>query len=215
VITPELRERISKQYYFHRIDLGNGIFTPGHDMSARIKAAQIPEDLRGKTVLDIGCWDGAFSFECEKRGALRVLATDHFVWQMYSRAGFDLAHEALGSAVESKAIRVEDLSPETVGKWDLVLFLGVLYHAKCPLVYLERLYSVTRIFAIVETHIDALDFARPAMVFYPGKALNNDPTNYFGPNPAAVEAMLYEVGFKHVRAFPPYEPTRQVFHAWV
>lgn len=80
--------------------------------------------------------------------------------------------------MERKTIRVEELSPETVGAFDIALFLGVLYHAENPMFYLRILASVCRDLAIIETHVDALDYPRPAAVFYPGMSLNGDPTNF-------------------------------------
>ncbi len=68
---------------------------------------------------------------------------------------------------------------------------------------------------ILETHFDAEDYPRPAMVFYPGSTLNNDPTNFWGPNRAAVEAMLHEVGFSRVKFIATYWGNRLVMHAWV
>lgn len=69
--------------WWHSIDLGHGVVTPGtkpiETMRAEIDALGLPEDLSGKSVLDIGAWDGAFSFECERRGA-QVTALDHFIW---------------------------------------------------------------------------------------------------------------------------------------
>lgn len=134
-----LLERVNSIHWFHRIELAPGVITPGpDDTPGKIAAAHLPENLSGKTVIDVGAWDGAFSFECERRNAARVLATDHYIWQRLSRAGFDLAHETLQSRIESQEIRVEDLSPETVGAFDLVLFLGVLYHAQDPMRYLRN-----------------------------------------------------------------------------
>jgi tRNA (mo5U34)-methyltransferase len=106
----------------------------------------MPADLSGKAVLDIGAWDGFFSFEAERRGASRVLATDSFCWDgggWGSKAGFELARHALKSHVEDKWIVVEDLSPETVGVFDVVFFLDVLYHMRHTLLVLERVASVT------------------------------------------------------------------------
>ena len=213
--TLALLDRVNTIGWFHRIDLGHGIITPGADDTPRkIAAIHLPENLRGKTVIDVGAWDGAFSFECERRHASRVLATDHYVWERVGHIGFDLAHEALRSRVERKTIPVEDLSPETVGVFDLVLFLGVLYHAQDPMRYLRNIVSICRGQLILETHIDALDYPRPAAVFYPLDTLNHDASNYWGPNPACVESMLLEVGFQKVERFESWHPNRMVFHAW-
>jgi tRNA (mo5U34)-methyltransferase len=157
--------------WFHTIDLGHGVVTSGYENTPlKLPHMGLPDDLSGKTVLDIGAFDGFFSFEAERRGAERVLATDYYAWERYksgmlSKEGFDLAHHALKSKVESKAIAVEDISPETVGTFDLVLFLGVLYHSTDPFGYLQRVRCVCRGMAIIETHIDAIDYPRPAMVF--------------------------------------------------
>src|SRR5262249_3128748 len=119
-----------------------------------------------------------------------------------------------------------DITPERVGVFDLVLFLGVLYHMPHPLLALERVASVTGKQLILETLVDLTDHDRPVLAFYPGTECCNDPTNWFGPNRAAVEAMLRVVGFQRIELkswYPvPYavrgvgEGTcgRMVFHAW-
>jgi tRNA (mo5U34)-methyltransferase len=219
VNTAELRAKVFSRPWFHKIDLGNGIVTPGVDDSpAKLKHIHLPENLSGKTLIDIGAFDGFFSFEAERRGARRILATDHFAWRgtgMIDGAGFLIAHEALESRVEVRVIPVEELSPWTVGMFDLVLFLGVLYHSPDPLGYLRAARSVCREMLILETHYDALDYPRPAMVFYPGATLNNDPSNFWGPNPLCVAEMLKEAGFRNLKVFPRYAPTRGVVHAFV
>jgi tRNA (mo5U34)-methyltransferase len=74
-----LNQQIKAIDWWHPIDLGNGVVTPGIDCTpSRLAEIRLPEDLRGKSVLDIGAWDGFFSFEAERRGARRVLATDSF-----------------------------------------------------------------------------------------------------------------------------------------
>lgn len=208
--------RIESVEWFHRIPLGDGQLTPGVDETPeKIAGIRLPADLMGKTVIDIGAWDGAFSFECERRGAARVLATDDWIWARRGRRGFDLARELLRSNVEDKQIAVEEISPETVGTFDVVLFLGVLYHAQDPMRYLRNIATICREFAIIETHVDALEYPRPAAVFYPFDTLNRDSSNYWGPNPACVEAMLHEVGFARVeRVEPQWAPSRMVFHAF-
>jgi len=211
--------RVFARPWFHRIDLGNGIVTPGiDDTPAKLKFVRMPADLSGKTVIDIGAYDGFFSFEAERRGAARVLATDQFCWQgtgMTDGEGFKIAHRALRSRVEVKRIPVEDISPATVGVFDVVLFLGVLYHSPDPLRYLRAARSVCREMMIIETYCDALDYPRPAMVFYPGATLNNDATNFWGPNLLCIAEMLKEVGFKKISIFPEWLPPRRVIHVFV
>jgi tRNA (mo5U34)-methyltransferase len=197
-----LRELVAARLWFHRIDLGDGIVTPGvDDSSTKLQWIGLPEDLTGQSVLDIGSYDGFFAFEAERRGASRTAACDYFCWTlpgMGDGRGFDIAHQALGSKVEKHVMRVEEISPERLGMFDVILFLGVLYHAPDPLRYLRNVYSVCRNQLILETHIDAVDDPRPVMVFYPGDSLNKDPSNFWGPNPACVAAMLKEVGFSRV-----------------
>lgn len=168
-----MRRLVQGIQWFHTIDLGDGVVTPGVDPSpSKLPTFGIPEDLTGLSVLDVGAWDGFFSFEAERRGASRVLATDYFCWEgpgWGSKAGFDLAHRVLGSRVESKVIDVLDLAPETVGTFDVIFFLGVLYHMRHPRLALERISSVTRGQLILETHVDMLDCPRPAGAFYPDK----------------------------------------------
>jgi tRNA (mo5U34)-methyltransferase len=206
-IEPELRDQAARVNWFHSIELAPGLTTSGIDPTAdRLHLLRLPADLSGKTVLDVGAWDGFFSFEAERRGASRVVAADHFAWHgenWSSKAGFELARRALHSHVEDVDIDVMDLSPELVGTFDLVLFLGVLYHLRHPLLALERIAGVTGAQLILETHVDLTWTRRPAMAFYPGLELGWDPTNWWGPNPAAVKAMLEVVGFKRVELVTP------------
>lgn len=198
-----LKREVTGLQWWHTIDLGNGIVTPGLDPTpARLPELQIPQDLTGLSVLDIGAWDGFFSFEAERRGARRVLATDSFCWGQGgwgSKAGFTLARQALGSRVEDLNIDPLELSPDRIGTFDLVFFIGVLYHMRHPLLALERVFSVTRDRLILQTQVDLSALDRPALAFYQGTELNNDPTNWCGPNPSAVVAMLRVVGFSEVK----------------
>jgi tRNA (mo5U34)-methyltransferase len=165
----------------------------------------------------IGAYDGFWSFECERRGASRVVAADHYCWTKSggkTKEGFDLAKESLQSSVESVILKVEDLSPETVGTFDVVLFLGVLYHAPNPMQYLEIVRSICDKQAIIETHVDALDYDKPAAVFYPGSSLNNDPSCFWGPNPQAVECMLIKAGFRKAETISVFRD-RATFHAFI
>ena len=206
----DLRCRVAAIRWHHSIDLRNGITTPGHENTARkLARLALPESLAGKSVLDVGAWDGFFSFEAERRGAARVLATDSYCWSSasgFGRQGFDLAKAALESRVEDMQIDVLDLSPERVGTFDVTLFLGVLYHMKHPLLALERVASVTRDLLVLETVVDMLSTRRPAMAFYETDELGRDATNWCGPNPAALAAMLRTVGFTRVEVVSGVRP---------
>jgi tRNA (mo5U34)-methyltransferase len=112
-------------------------------------------------------------------------------------------------------IDVFDLTPQAVGTFDVVLFSGVLYHMRHPFLAIERIAPLATEVLVLETHLDALNVDRPAMVFYPTTELNNDPTNWWGPNPACVEAMLSDIGFRTVtyQPHPIHAPTRGIFKA--
>jgi len=188
--------------WWHQIELPDGTITPGRDRSAQKLAALHLPDLTGKTILDMGAWDGYFSFAAERLGASRVVAADRHVWQLPGgKDGFEYARTALGSAVEDVEIDVLDISPETVGQFDVVLFLGVLYHMRHPLLALERMASVTKQLLVMETLVDLTFLRTPAAAFYP-QTLHGDATNWWGPNRAAVVGMLKSVGFDRVVPYP-------------
>ncbi len=211
-----LREDVEALPWYHVMELPGGVVTPGaDDPRDRLPLLRLPEDMTGLTVLDVGAWDGFFSFECERRGAARVVAADWFAWHRAahgSKRSFELAREALGSKVDDVEIRVEDLSPERIGTFDLVLFAGVLYHVRDPLRALDAVASVTDGDLVLETHVDLVLKRKPAAAFYPAGELTGDPTNWWGPNHAAIEGMLRATGFTDVvRVFPRtrmYELTR-------
>ena len=180
--------------------------------------------VAGKTVLDIGAWDGFFSFEAERRGASRVVATDHFCWSgdgWATRAGFDYARKKLGSKVEAIDVDVPDLSPAALGTFDVVMLFGVLYHTKDPFKTLEVAAAMCNDCLIVETEtaLDAVDI--PLMRYHLGASLFGDPTNYWSPNVRCLQDMLREIGFvrfEHVPSptFPEQtlDRARVVMHAW-
>lgn len=201
-----LARQVEQVRWFHSIELAPGLVTPGSDDTRRRAQLLRLPPLQGRTVLDVGAWDGFFSFAAERLGASRVLATDSFAWNgsnWSSKAGFELARDALGSAVEDMEVDVTELDPAVVGEWDVVLCLGVLYHLRHPLLAIERLASVTRELLVLETHVDLSLTRRPAMAFYPGHELGLDPTNWWGPNPEAVVAMLLTSGFARAEVVSP------------
>src|ERR1700731_3023867 len=91
----DLRERIARVSWFHAIELRAGLVTPGADATReRLDVLRIPRALSGRSVLDVGAWDGFFSFAAERRGAARVVAADYFAWHgenWSDKSGFELA----------------------------------------------------------------------------------------------------------------------------
>lgn len=207
-----IRARMSTvPMWYHQIDLGEGVVTPGINRSAEILAwMNIPADCRGLRVLDVGTRDGFFAFEFERRGAA-VVAVDYVP---RDETGFAVAAELLDSKVPYVEDNVYHLTPERYGTFDIVLFLGLLYHLPDPLGALNILRSVCRRTLYLETQV--IDEAVllpdgsftglppylqdvPMAQFYPGNVLEDDYTNYWGPNVAAVRAMLGESNFATIR----------------
>lgn len=215
----ELRRRIGEvPFWWHPIDLGDGIVTPGRKASAEAMAAEhaalaLP-DLRGKDVLDIGAWDGYHAFAAERAGASRVVALDHFVWEREERGGgrgFDLAHRTLGSTVEKVHADWEAIDPATVGTFDVVLFLGVLYHLPDPLGGLRRLLPYVKPGGRVVIETEAVELfgvgSRPVAEFFPADELAGDDTNWWAPNMAALQALCHSAGFSRVEVVKGPAPT--------
>jgi tRNA (mo5U34)-methyltransferase len=217
----DLRGRVATLPWWHTMELAPGIVTPGRQgagTARTLRRLRLPARLDGKSFLDVGAWDGCFAFEAERRGAARVLATDRFSWDgggWGTKAAFDLAREALGSQVESLRVDPMELSPERVGRWDVVLLAGVLYHVSDPLELLRRVAAVTSELLIVETHVEAaLAKELPILRFRGIDRLDDDPTNFWAPNRLCVEQMLQSVGFQEVTVHGDVPPDRSRRPAW-
>jgi len=175
--------------------------------------------ISGKSVLDVGAWNGYFTVASVQHGASRVLAIDSPTWNVpgprCGYEGFKLAKRYLAPNAEELNIDVMDISVERIGQFDVVLFLGVLYHLKHPLLILEHLAQIARERMVVETHLDALGTCRPTAIFYPGAECFNDDSNWWGPNVPCVLALLRIAGFSRVEHIPyPGRTDRAFFHAW-
>jgi tRNA (mo5U34)-methyltransferase len=200
---PSLSAQVKEIDWYHQIELPGGVVTPGKRGPVGLSRLQLPESLEGNSVLDVGAWDGFYSFEAAKRGASRVLATDSFVWQSrWTQAGFNLARTALelDGVVEDQLIDVMDLSPEAVGEtFDVVLCLGVLYHLVDPIGGLERVASMCRNLLILETETALNYLPFPAARCWPMDELARDETNWWSMNRRAIMALLRSWGFTDVR----------------
>lgn len=203
--------------WFHNIDL-NGVPTaPDHFLGdyPRVKwqrfSAAVPADLSGRTVLDIGCNGGFYSIEMKRRGARRVLGIDTDEGYL-AQARF--AAEVTGQEIEFRRLSVYDVG--LLGeRFDIVLFMGVLYHLRHPLLALDLIrehvigdlflfQSMQRGSAEVEALPADVDFWRTDLFDRPGypklhfveHRYAGDPTNWWIPNRACAEAMLRDAGFR-------------------
>lgn len=190
--------------WFHSLDLGHGLKTKGpataDALRDRLEFLHFPFDLTGLSFLDIASWDGFYAFEAEARGAARVLATDKFCWGgpgWGRQGGFLLAREILQSQVEDKIIEADELSPETVGTFDVVLFSGIFYHLRDPIKSMAAAASVTGKMMMVETHVSFEEVTRPVMGYLPRQS-RNETSNYWRPNPLMIRTLLKEMGFHHI-----------------
>lgn len=191
----QLSEQLSRLGRYHTIELADGNVLPGLQTVAqlrdRLSRHPIPADLTGKRALDIGAWDGWFSFEMERRGA-EVVAND-----VARLKTFLEAKKLLNSRVEYVIDDVCRLNPATLGTFDIVLFLGVLYHSKHPVLALERVCELTTNMACIESLIvgDPSPHRAPVMEFYEGSELAGQFDNWVGPNVACLLAFCRTAGF--------------------
>ena len=210
--------------WFHNIDLGHGVWTaPDHYLGdyPRFKferfAHALPADLSGKSVLDIGCNAGFYACEMKRRGAARVLGLDTDDRYL---AQARLVTEALGFAdIELRKLSVYDLA--VLGeRFDLVIFMGVLYHLRHPLLALdlirEHVAGDLMLFQTMQRGSDEVfdtpadhpfhmpgTFDPPTYFDAPGypkmhfieREYAHDWSNWWAPNRACSEAMLRAAGF--------------------
>ncbi len=194
------QNRLSQQGWWHSFELPDGTLIEGVNSLAaqkeRLARFGIPDDLRGKRALDIGAWDGWFSFELERRGA-EVVSIDR-----WDNPRFREMRAVLGSRAEYLQLNVYDLDPARLGRFDIVLFLGVLYHLKHPLLALERVCSVTDDFAAVESFA-LTDHFQPGinveqhslLRFFEREEFGGQFDNWFAPTPRCLVEMCRAAGF--------------------
>jgi len=192
-------DRLKALGWYHSLRLPSGEVIEGVQTLARLELRiaqfEIPQDLTGKRVLDVGAWDGWFTFEMERRGA-SVVAID-----LNPGTNFLTARRLMNSRAEYRIMDVLDLSPDTLGFFDIVLCFGVLYHLKHPLLALERLYSVSSDRVLIESYVSESDRTDgpPRMEFYEGTELCGQFDNWVGPNVKCLLAWCRATGFATAR----------------
>jgi tRNA (mo5U34)-methyltransferase len=213
--------------WFHNIDLGSVHTAPNHWLGdyPRVKwhrfADAIPADLSGRSVLDIGCNAGFYAIEMKRRGADRVVGIDSDE-RYLEQARF--AASVTGAEIEFRRLSIYDVAA-IAERFDIVLFMGVFYHLRHPLLALDLLYEHVTCDLLVFQSIlrgnpglraiagdygfrerDHFDDPRYPRLHFVEHAYAGDPTNWWIPNRAGAEAMLRSAGFDVVA-----HPEEEVF----
>jgi tRNA (mo5U34)-methyltransferase len=202
--------------WFHNIDLNGERTAPGHFLGdypqvkwKRISSA-IPAELNGASVLDVGCNAGFYCVEMKKRGAGRVLGVD-LDERYLAQAGF--VRDTLNLDIEFQKMCVYDVD-QIAGQFDYVLFMGVFYHLRYPLLGLDRVVKKVKQKLLFQTMLrgsneifepkpdydfwdkDIFERAAFPAAYFIEKSYSNDYTNWFIPNRSGAEAMLRSSGLK-------------------
>jgi len=198
----DFSEDLLAKGWYHSFEFADGTVIDGYMQLAvekeRYARYPIPDDLHGMRLLDIGAWDGWFSFEAERHGA-RTMAID-----CVEIPTFLQIHRRLKSQVDYRVLDFYELPAAGLGKFDVVFFLGVLYHLRHPLLALEIVCGLTTEVAIVESFvIDAETWkehqnAIPTLEFYETFELGNQYDNWSGLTVACMLAMCRAAGFARV-----------------
>jgi tRNA (mo5U34)-methyltransferase len=218
--------------WFHCIDLGDGLQTKtvsaiGEPVEhprptwEKVRAC-LPEELAGRSVLDVGCNAGFYAVELKRRGAGRVLGVDS-QRNLIRQAGF--VRDVLGLDIEYRRVSVYDLDPRDTGQFDVTLALGLVYHCKHLVLALEKLFAVTRELLVLETAIYPPEKSPGTFTYEVGGlrpllhplAYVENPAdakeaiyNWFLPSIEALRALLKHIGFDEVEVFPATQSDRTI-----
>jgi tRNA (mo5U34)-methyltransferase len=223
----ERRERVDRFQWYHTIDLGDGLVTPGwFDTRPTVAKLPLPASLEGKRCLDVGTWDGFWAFEMERRGAASVTAIDvrdqkRWDWPPVMRmrpdntgldylesfkdedGAFGAARDLLGSAVERRDLSVYELDPAEHGTFDFVFLGSLLLHLRDPVAALAALRTVVGDEAVIAETVD----------LWPSLTRPRTPTArlegierpwWWQPNRAAFHQMVRSAGFDILETTPIY-----------
>lgn len=224
----------SYPYWYHRIELPDGVVTPGW-APLNQEMYRIPEDMTGMRVLDVGAWDGFWSFEALKRGASQVVAIDDFsdflgrpenvdrrAWET-----FDLCRDAYGygkDRCERVEMSIYEVNESRLGRFDAVFFFGVLYHLRHPLLALDFLSSVCDKEIYIESAVlddfspyqgglgHGYSGAQVLTEFYPNSELGGNVTNWWSPTLACLGLMVMSAGWEDVEVWKLTDNPTEVPH---
>lgn len=214
---PEIERQIERFVWFYPLKFGDRLVDPDTEKAERVRARQrrryshiFPAvlsvaggSLAGNTVLDIACNAGFWSIQARRAGADAVLGVDASPKNV-EQAQF-VARVIGQDGLHYRVLNTYDLSKEAVGEFDITFFFGILYHLEEPVSALERLYAVTRKFAVIDTalvdmNIPLLRIQADDVSFYHSQSHANRLA--FIPSEGAVLLMLKSVGFRDVFRVP-------------
>lgn len=196
-LTEEEKKEIDKIYWWHTFRFSDDVATKGFVDSKYYVSGYLMDtvDFKGKSVLDIGCWDGFQLFYAESNGAARVVGLDKVDERPGGTAGRDFAKRKLQSKAEWKEMSIYNVSEESVGQFDIVMMYGVLYHLVHPMLGIERACSVAKNTILLSTHYLESEDNFPWVVLYPGTELADCFGNWSGPNLPWIRHALDLQGF--------------------
>lgn len=220
----ELRSEIERYPWYHTLDLGQGVVTPGlFDHRPVLGRYELPDDLSGLRCLDVATMDGYWAFELERRGAASVVAIDlddpeDLDWPASLRAGheksmdetkgerFALARAALGSNVDRVVMSAYDLSP-ALGHFDFVFCGDLLLHLKDPITPVERIRSVCTGSAVIANVIKRFRFQENRAL---AELDGVDRFEWWTTNLAGLVRIVRSAGFARVEPGEPFKVPFQV-----
>lgn len=194
----ELLEKIlTVNNWYHVINFGTKVKTPGNysDYIREKNFSAIPDDLTGKSVLDIGAYQGMFSFECERRNAKEIVASDIYDTKWMSDNGIKLCKDILDSKIDIIPLSVYDVD-KLNRKFDIILFFGVLYAIQNPILALEKLFDICNELVIVEAEVIRTD--RSICYVLEKDEIQKDLPINFLFSPKSLENIALKIGFKKV-----------------
>jgi tRNA (mo5U34)-methyltransferase len=215
-VEPDIQKRIDAIDWYHEFDFGNGLAARSktHDVEFHrrswdfIRATLDGIDFAGKSVLDIGCWDGYWSFYAEKRGAAHVLAADDAEQNWAGDSGLKLARDLLHSSIETTT----NLSIYNIAslerKFDIILCLGVYYHLIDPFYAFAQIRHCCHENTIVVFEGDVASSAPPNTCIYHLRDLNR---SRFQPSRGVLSGFL-EAAYFSVDAVAVLQPLSQFPH---
>jgi tRNA (mo5U34)-methyltransferase len=186
--------------FWHQVPLGDGRTTPGMIPIYKLEQQYLFDRIafRDKRVLDVGCWDGYFSFMAEQRGAKQVVALDDPKFRWGGMDGFEFLKEHFRSTVEFRKGTVFDLP---VASFDVVLCYGVLYHLSDPLAAATNCFQASNGIVVFEGLIFKEE--RPMLELI-DKPLDGDSSNVYRMSTGYLKSVAELNGFELVHKVQPH-----------